>query len=137
MVALPIDNITVNPVPLTEEEYGDLSTRNVCKVKNLDCNNYNHCLNMAVREDWPGFSCRDCHGYSAPDIERKMLDLEGLTIAYIAAGYIWETSDPENPNKIGRAGRIVGVKGGGDRKKRLPVLTERLEVSARSVMLIG
>ena len=47
-------------------------------VRRLDCNGYNACLTVAVRNDWPGFSCNSCAAYERITLDRARQDMRGM-----------------------------------------------------------
>ena len=105
------------PVELTREAVAELSERTVAQVRRLDCSMYNTCLDVAVSGDWAGFGCSGCKAYEAVvDPEQRMHDILALRAAAEAA---------ENVERIGKAGRRIGVKPGADAKRSVKLKVVR------------
>ena len=45
--------------------------------RNVFCVHYGECLNLTIRNRWPGFSCQDCESY-----EQEMLEGDALNNDY-------------------------------------------------------
>lgn len=56
------------PNPSRAEQPHDPSA--AAAMRRLDCVYYDQCLDVAVREDWPGFHCQACQAYESPSAER-------------------------------------------------------------------
>ncbi len=110
-----------NPTELDDITAGRLKPRTIEAVKNVYCENYNSCLDYALKKDWSNFSCTKCSSYFPINWYQRAMDQIGLYAAYEAAGYV---------HKHGNAHRKPGVKPGdysNKAKKRLPVIADRAE----------
>lgn len=61
-----------NPVESHEIKDSDLVSRN------LFCEFYPQCLDLAAEKNWPAFSCSQCRQYSAVDWSREDLEEDAL-----------------------------------------------------------
>jgi len=42
--------------------------------RNVFCLHYGECLNLAIHNRWPGFSCQDCEGYEQEKLVGEALN---------------------------------------------------------------
>ena len=71
----------VTPAPGTNPVRCALILLDTAEVsRRVDCEHYGKCLDVALGEGWPSFSCGGCSGYVARDRDDMRRDLEGLAI---------------------------------------------------------
>jgi hypothetical protein len=58
---------------------------NAAKVRRLHCRFYNACLDLAVENGWPGFTCEACEVDAHQDAMREKEDLRGLLEVLVEA----------------------------------------------------
>src|SRR5690349_5763747 len=53
--------VRITPHPVRSPRIDDPDE--VPKLRRLDCRNYDGCLDIAIENRWPGFTCIGCPGY--------------------------------------------------------------------------
>jgi hypothetical protein len=103
-----LDQPEKHPIALSNSEARDIKLETSANYRKLSCVFYDDCLDLAEKEDWPGFCCNSCKAFQAIDTERKVLDFIGLLTCAKAV---------ENVNECGKVCRRRGVKPGSFKKK--------------------
>lgn len=57
----------------------------VPEVRKVTCKYYNYCLSIADKNNWRGFSCRECYAYEAITSDDNKRDYEGIVNMLIAS----------------------------------------------------
>jgi hypothetical protein len=115
------------PSSITPELAKILTAKMMLGIKRLDCSLYNQCLEVAIKGDWPGFTCNYCTAHMATDTFQKVQDFLGLSAVSEAA---------DNVHKMGKAGRRVGVKPG-EKKKLKVIVNPVIKEIDESNMVVG
>lgn len=85
---------TPNPTSISKEVASKLTEANIDNIKRLRCVAYNKCLDIAVANDWAGFSCNKCTVFALPDFEQMVSDVLALKVCWQASEYILEDGSP-------------------------------------------